>query len=224
MTYLEFLENQNTIYLRLSNDRTLTENGTVPNPNIKNTGGYLIALRHPSSLTDVIDEFSMKISNIIPSIIYNKSNIHTTISDYNIANDFVPDYAGILDKLWTSVKEIKNRGQILINYYRMISTKDSVIMAGIPNENFYNISQAIINNARSSGIELRFPWGAHITLSRFLEKKSPAELAEFFKLMESAPKIGEIKPEFIDVGYFTCIPTLLGAEFKFIRLEERFKL
>jgi len=58
-------------------------------------------------------------------------------------------------------------------------------------------------SAEQAGIELNHPsWGAHITTARFTQSKTPAELSDFFKLMESAPIIGKSKPSVIEVSFF----------------------
>ena len=68
-------------------------------------------------------------------------------------------------------------------------------------------------------MQLNFPWGAHITTSRFLEKISLKQSLELLSIFKNSKPLGISKPKYIDVGYFILKPD----SFK-INIFERFKI
>jgi hypothetical protein len=72
------------------------------------------------------------------------------------------------------------------------------------NENFLKLALDLRRKAEERGLELRLPWGAHITASRFTEKKSPEQIKDLLAFLSEkrAVEIGESVPRQIDVGIF----------------------
>lgn len=200
MTFNEFIKNQERIYdeFRSSN---IEHNGIEPKVS-NNRGGYIIALRHSKKITDLLGKLSRKASEIIPSITYDAQNIHTTISAYQVQEDFNPDSI-ILDKLSNTINESKPfASNIKIKYSEWLLNQDAVIAAGEPNESFYNLAKEIIAIAQQNGIELRLPWGAHITTNRFLESGSRENISNLLDLYNNSEPLGDSSPVSVDVGYF----------------------
>ena len=196
----DFLTKQEEVYARFRNTSKVQSEGTKPNlPNQQ--GGYLIIFKHAEEISEKIGDFSRKISQSIPLMAYDSKTIHTTISDYNISEIFNPD-KNILDNICDSVNSIAV-GKLKIGYNEWLYNQDTVLVAGYPNEIFLDISKSIYWSAIQKGINLRMPWGAHITAGRFTKQKSPNDLSDFFKLMKETPKIGISNPKIIDVGYFS---------------------
>jgi len=189
---------QQEIYNRFSKGNGGIEK-TVPNIP-ESQGGYLILLRHPEEVSEKAASFSDRISNCIPALNYDRDTIHTTISDYCLSEDFEPDQS-ILRKLCDAVLPIGDSS--IIDYTSWLYNPNTVIVAGNPNRQFLEIAEEIRTNAQMNGIELRLPWGAHITTNRFTEERTRKELSDFVKLMQEAPVLGVSKPQSIEVGHFT---------------------
>jgi len=188
---------QREIYDRFARSTDEVE-GIIPNIP-ESQGGYLIILRHSEEISEKAASFSDRISNCVPALTYDRDTIHTTISDYGLSEDFEPDQS-ILRKLCDAVLSMEESP--IIDYTSWLYNPNTVIVAGNPNRQFLEIAEEIKTNAQGKGIELRLPWGAHITANRFTKKKTRNELSDFFKLMQEAPILGKSKPEHLDVGHF----------------------
>ena len=77
----------------------------------------------------------------------------------------------------------------------------------------------MIEYAYECGINLKFPWGAHITISRFLEKIPRERTLELLEVFKNSTPLGISKPKYIDVGYFMLTP----ENFK-INVSQRFEI
>jgi hypothetical protein len=217
MEFQEFAENQEKIYDRLKNTSDIVKFGTKPNVPVLE-GGYLIAFKHDSDLCQKLEVFSRRISQIVPAIVYDSSMVHTTISDYGIKEGFNLDKK-VLDNLCSCVNGAINMERPKLCYLDWLFNQNSVIVAGLPCKEFFEISKYICSLGNSKGIKLRMPWGTHITVSRFLEEKTPEELSDFFKLIKEAPLIGVSNPRQIEVGYFNY-----GLNGFYLNTYEKFNL
>jgi hypothetical protein len=97
--------------------------------------------------------------------------------------------------------------------------QDSGIVGAIPNLAFFENVRRIIEYAHRYGIHLKFPWEAHITISRFLEKISYEQTLELLGIFKNSKPLGISSPKYIDVGYFILTPKI----FK-INVSERFEV
>lgn len=201
-TFQEFLTKQERIY------NQFRDTGKIKTEGIKKgfqpQGGYLIVFRHRPATAEQIEGFASKIQEVAPALTYNRENLHTTISDYQLTplDQFSPD-EDILQRLSRGVHaSLCNMQPPEIQLGDWLYNQTSVILEGIPNEQFIHTTNDILTRATKEGIELRFPWGAHSTTARFMEERKPDQLEGFFELMQSAPVLGETKPYAIDVGYF----------------------
>ncbi|MDP2926002.1 MAG: hypothetical protein Q8N99_06525 [Nanoarchaeota archaeon] len=202
MDFQEFLEKQSNIYSSFIESIVRTSGIEPKIP--KNQGAYLIAFRHPEEITERVARFSNRIADALPAIVYDKSNVHTSIFVYGLKEDFNPD-ADVLDNLNKAVKGI-SRQVPKIDYRQWLYNRECVIVEGIPDKRFLDIAIKIKSSAEVHGLELKLPWGAHITASRFKEPRNPDELGDFFKLMSEAPLLGESRPVRIGIGYFNISP------------------
>ncbi len=205
MDFKEFLTKQEEVYNRFRDTCKMEAEGTKPNIPQKSQGGYLIAFRHSTEITQKVEDFSRRLAQTVPLIIYNTKTIHTTISDYGIKEDFVPD-KDVLDKLCFFAGRYRVVDQPKISYKEWLYNQNTIIVAGMPNSIFLETAQKIYSLGEKKGVQLRMPWGAHITAGRFTEQTSPKELSDFFKLMKEAPVLGESRPAKIDVAYFNFSP------------------
>ena len=217
MEFQEFLRKQEEVYSRFRDTSKIMAEGTKPSLPAKPQGGYLIVFRHSIEISQEVERFSRRISQAAPAIVYDAATVHTTISDFGIKESFIPE-ADTLAKLCNSVRNVvMNRPTI--SYGEWLFNQNTVLVAGMPNQAFLEVVQNVHSSAERNGVQLRMPWGAHITANRFTQTKNPTELSDFFKLMKEAPKLGESEPEFIDVGYFE-----FNMERFLFNIYERFSL
>ncbi|MDD5192190.1 MAG: hypothetical protein PHH54_00155 [Candidatus Nanoarchaeia archaeon] len=204
MEFQEFLRKQEEVYDKFRDTSKLQNEGTKPDIP-KSQGGYLIVLRHPLEIAQKIEEFSRRISQAVPAIVYDSATVHTTISDLGIKGNFAPE-KDTLERLCNSVRGALIVNKPTISYLEWLYNQNTVIVAGMPNQVFLEVAQNVYSSAEGNGVQLRLPWGAHITSNRFAEQKSPEELTDFFKLMNEAPVLGNSVPKNIDVAYFDFSP------------------
>lgn len=218
MIFSEFLAKQESIYTEFRNTSKIELEGIIPKI-FENQGGYIIAYRHSENIIEGIKEFSEKISRIVPSIIYNEGNIHTTLATFQVSDNFVFDkilLKNIINSVHASVPLIK---KVEIEYTEWLMNQDSGIVGGIPNPAFFENIKKVVEYAMKAGIQLKSPWGAHITISRFLESVSKEQTLELLNLFKNSKPLGLSKIEYVDVGYSVLTP----KEFK-LNIYERFKI
>lgn len=211
MEFSEFLAKQEEVYSRFRDTKAIRTEGTVPKLPTKNA--YFVVYRHPDEIAQTIDSVSRKINETIRSWIYAAHNVHTTLSDYF---PDLPDFPNqeVLDNLVLGVQESQLQKPV-ITYPRpswLLYNQNTVLAAGHPSVEFVHNVNQVIKNCRGHGRELREPWGGHITVARFKEKKSPRELEALFKFMDSSlPELPDSHPISLDVGYAFVSPD--GIEF-----------
>ena len=199
MEFRDFLVGQGEVYAKFRDTSKLEAEGTKPN--ISNFQGYMISFRHRSEIAQRAEDFSKRLSQTVPLMVYDSDTIHTTISDFGIKEDFTQN-KDILERLCSCVRDVIVQNKPEISYREWLYNQNTVLVAGIPNQAFFNVAQNICSLGEKNRVQLRLPWGAHITAGRFTEQKSPRELSDFLKLMKEAPVLGTSMPEKIDVAYF----------------------
>lgn len=205
MDFKTFLQNQERIYQKFRNQNNLLERGIVSNlPHER--GGYLVALRHPKSITEQIEKFSKKVIKQTGSIPYGPLNAHTTLFDYGLSNEFSPN-TKTLKRLGELIKQNLPPGQIKLIYTSWLMNQNSGIATGIPNPAFLHTAQNLVLEGTKKGIPLRLPWGGHITIARFQEPQKDLELENLISLFKEEPPLGESEPFAIDIGYFRLTPS-----------------
>ncbi len=210
MSFEEFLKKQEGVYSLFKDQSQLLSEGLQPN--LKSSeGGYAIAFRHGKEFTNLAEEISKKICNLAPSIKYDSLNMHTTISVFGVEEDFIPDNK-VLEKLSELVDKISfSDYNVQIDYKDILMNQDSVILEGHSNEDFYSLSEQINECVAKAGIDLSFPWGAHVTINRFLEKVPLDRVEEVMKVIENSEISFRSKPVSVDVAYFNTG----GGKFEF---------
>lgn len=218
MTFSDFIERQEGIYEEFRDTSKIESEGIVPKIS-DNQGGYIIAYRHSNDVVEGISKFSEKINRIVPSIKYNEDNIHTTLATFQVSDNFTFD-STVLENITNIVyANLPLTKDVRIEYYEWLVNQDSGIVCGNPNNAFYENVKKIAEYAMSRGIQLKLPWGAHITVSRFLEKASNQQIIELLELFKGKASLGISTPHHVDVGYYF----LTQKEFKF-NVYQRFKL
>lgn len=218
MNFLEFINKQNRIYDEFRDTSKVMVEGIVPKI-FENEGGYIIAYRHPENIVKRVEEFSEKVSRIVPSIKYHKDNLHTTFATYSVSNNFQVDkytlekLSNIISSNLALIKEVE------IDYSEWLIDQTTGIVGGIPNKEFFENAELIVKAAKQDEIELKLPWGAHITTNRFLQTIPKNQIVELISLFKNSKPLGISKPKYIDVGYFNTT----SKEFRFT-IYKRFNL
>jgi len=218
MLFTEFLEKQGRIYAEFRDTSKIEKEGLIPQIS-ENKGGYIIALRHSDNIVAGIERFNKQINRITSQIKYEDNNIHTTLATYQVEEGFCPinDTLDILIKIVGD--NISLMKKIEIEYSQWLIDQYSGIAAGIPDLAFFENAQRIIDYAQGYGIQLKFPWGAHITVSRFLEKLPHKKILELLDIFKNSEPLGISTPKYLDVGYFKLTPERFE-----INVMERFKI
>ena len=138
--FAQFLVKQREIHRKFRTAaKKVQKTGTVLDLPEESQGGYLIAFGFPQEVTEIIRDISEKINKIIPSIIYNETNAHTTI--YEIKNEqegpFSPDLEQL--KAFTNLIHGLEKGlsapQIVFRDW--LYNESTVIAPGTPTKEFY---------------------------------------------------------------------------------------
>ncbi|GIU68973.1 MAG: hypothetical protein KatS3mg002_0209 [Candidatus Woesearchaeota archaeon] len=230
MDPIQFLQKQGEIYDRFKDEDKFLKDGVIPNVKPQQSG-YLVIFRHPDSIAERVQKLSEKINTITPVVLYSKSHIHTTITDYKLTEeDFTPD-KNVLENMARAVHDIKKDITASeIFYFDWFTNSNTVIAAGTPDDNFLDVAQKYLTAAEKIGLTtnpkeggIRMPWGAHITAARYMNKLDPVKdkekIKELLNTIKSTPVLGISKTEFIDVGYFT----IKGDKMEYT-IHERFKI
>lgn len=145
---------------------------------------YNIILLYDSKITEQIGYFSNELNRIIPSTIYDNDKCHTTVGvfrGHEINSKIPEDHDEILNRLIEIAekikedKEIKNITNIKIYLGKALVNKNTVILSGFPDRNFWR-SQQILDQENDHYLRLRLAWGAHITAGRFNTNESDLEV------------------------------------------------
>ena len=217
MNFSDYINRQNAIYNELWCNSDLLDN-LYPHDFI-NRGGYIIALRHSHSITDSIEKLNTKINEIIPIMKYDRTNIHTTIATYLAKDNFIPDERILAKIIHIFDGNTIAFGKIKICYSDYLIDKSAMILAGNPNAGFFNNCDNIIKLLHKENLLFEFPWGAHITVCRFLQNGSKKQIEELYNLINESKELYESTPMYIDIGYSENN----GREFK-LNLYKRIKI
>lgn len=221
--YDSYIEKQNAIYdtMRTASSHLGSTEGIEQDPGTEPQAAYLVVWRHPEHITDQVEELSIAINGLYQSVLFNRFNAHTTLSDYGLTPHAVihptdTDTSATLDILSQSVKKgldsmpqdiIADRG---IAFGDVISNKKAVIATGHPTEATWNISEAVKAASASLGIDkgrgLKGSWGSHMTISRFPRSYAVQESKALRNILAQTPEFGTSLPTALEVGYFQTDP------------------
>jgi hypothetical protein len=171
----------------------------------KPASGYIVAWLHADALMERLAQLNAQINQIVPVMRFDSSNAHTTITVYQLqpADAFQVDEQ-ILQSLTEACFDIDHclLQSVCIQFDQWLFKEDAVIAAGQPNDAFWQVGEALQCAGKKHGLELRMPWGAHITAARYLTISN--KVTELNALMRQTPGLGESWPQAIVVGHFTC--------------------
>ncbi len=168
MDYQEFLINQRKIYEKFEKGSIeAISKGFAPDPVlVEERAGFFIALKPNPSFAETISKIGKNVANIMPVITYTKNMLHTAISDMLTENGKLPEIKeGLILK--EIVEEVKlQHGPIFCRYTNLAYNRNTFIIKGIPNEEFIRTALLIKEAGEKRGVNLRLPWGGHMTFAR----------------------------------------------------------
>lgn len=217
ITLESFLQNQRDIIEKDFVQSKVRVEGTSP-PDYVAAGRerveYGALLRHPDYIAGPVEEFSLRISTLVPSLYCPKADVHTGLVQYRGAEGREIVLKLLADATYKALRDFRSPR---MGYDEWYFNQDSVIVAGQTDQAFIDIANGIMANYQGNG--LRVKWGAQITANRFTEKRSPEELQEFFDLMKRAPRLGLSRPTILDI-----INQTISRHGSTIGIYERFEI
>lgn len=198
----DFVREQNEIYGKFRRLAEKAKHEGIKHDPFMDIQSFLISLIHGEQVTEQVASFSERLRGVVPAVIQPQDTYHTTISNYGVEqlNNGIYD-KDTADTLCGIANRIQINGRVEIDFPGWLYNQTTLIVEGHPNEPFSSLAGQINSYGGEVGIELKLPWGGHITIARFLERKRPEEITDFFRLMKEAPRIGLSKPTHIKVGY-----------------------
>ena len=186
---------------------------------------YNVILLYDKKITKRIASFSKTLNCIIPCTVYDKDNCHTTVAVFRgyEKNSKIPEgEEEILNRLIEIAQKIKNGiKDIKIYLGRMLVNKNSVILSGFPDKNFWKLQKALYEE-NDQYLRLRLAWGAHITAGRFNKSESDLEIiSRLHNLVNEFEIIKEVSPIDIAITKFEVSPGKYEADIRWKGFGDR---
>lgn len=214
--YQKYLDTANSIFerfrmagadLRAGNASLEADHGAQPQ------SAFLIAYLYPAKSRAQIGSVSESIGRITPSIVYGPPNGHVTITDYRLTRDVRihegnPADLAILHDLTGAVETVLSRPSLgapdTANFGGYLCNGKAVIAPGVASEAEWDLNQQILLELRRNGLEAKGSWASHSTVARFTSGRPAGHacIGKLLELLETAPELGRVELESIDVGYF----------------------
>jgi hypothetical protein len=176
-------------------------------------GGYFLFRRPNPKVAAKVAEFGKAIQQIAPDVlVYPEDVLHSTFTDYQVRPNFIPseapDHGQVLEQFDTLVKVFPRVHASTVIYERVLFGLNAFVLEGESDQLFYLCACAMHGIGQGLGIELRMPWGAHLTFGRTSKDVSPAQVAELAKLCTSVyPLICDPQPFVsLEAGWYTMDP------------------
>ena len=223
MTFDDYVINAQGIFDSFPNETVWMQGGIKPNRQLENPeAGYCILFRYNEETTSTISNFITRIHSVLPPVVeYEARNLHTTIGVYSKwdLQGFEPDQA-IIKHLARSIQEgLHNCPQDpRIELKKWLFNNEAILVSGYPNEDLWSLSQDIGRACNLNGHTLEMSRITHITTARFIVGFAKQIFDHFVFLMKSAPFIGAVKPNAIDVATWQCD----GLSFKLVTHNQFF--
>ncbi len=205
MTVQDYLARQNGIYQQFQNAMATLPSVYASPLVAEPASGYIIAWTYSDALTKQVAQLNRKINKFVSVMQYDNCNAHTTSTVYQLQpssafqvnNQTLHDLTKTLLELDAALLQ-----SVLIQFNQWLFKEDAIIAAGQPNDAFWLVGEAIQSIGKRFGLDLRMPWGAHMTIARYLENSS--NVAGLKDLINKTPVLGQCQPESIFVGHFSC--------------------
>jgi len=190
----------------------IAETGIIPDPAIAGLrGGITIALLPEPDVAKAFESFSAQVAKIVPAIAYPAQALHTTLvvggTDFKVPFSFSlddPEDARVVEVLTRACAKVASGfthscAEIFFEDYLL---SDQVIVArGKPKKVFVELVDQLVEACEAQGLAVKGAWGAHATVSRFLEARSPEEARKVIELVKKRRGPGNSRATRIAVGY-----------------------
>jgi hypothetical protein len=226
-----FLTGQQEVYGRLErNLDVVRRDGTTPPKTAQERDGYLVILRHPEEIVDRCTDFSRKIAQIVPALVYEGTAVHTTLAVINM------NYraADVQSKDEASVRILENALHRVAGNFRLVQFQyngwlfdtGTTLAQGIADASFVALANEIHGSLEARAVaehvgKIQQPWGGHITVSRFLELTPGDQMEGYFDLVRREPALLPSVPKVVNLAYVSVKRGILNmdvlAEFPLIR-------
>lgn len=218
-SYAAFLKRQNDIFTNdFITSRKLVEGGakcTLPDKE----HCYYVGLIHDSDIAAKAKSMSEEISKQVSGVLYNETNLHTTMANGGITRGEFTANPNVIDKLGVIVRAARKESFSPLTYHAWLANQSGVIAAAYGSEDFFNFALAINSGARNAGIDVNFPWGAHMSVSRFSEDREPRSLNGLQDLLNSEMPLGKSRAVKIGIGTaYTTKTEFVLTELDFVHL------
>ena len=199
--YEDFIQRQTEIYLQSfrGDEQTIL---TPHKQTVQGTKGYLIAWTYPIQIADLFSAFGRNVARIVPALCYGSAQLHTIVTDFlvspttNIEETVLKRLCDIVDSVEYAITRPR------IRFSQWVFGKNSVIIPGYADDYFLESGFRIQEAGQKKGLELRLPWGSHITIARFSEEVTDIDkIHQLQKLMSFSPS-GEVVLSNMVVGSF----------------------
>ena len=172
----------------------------------ESTAGYIVAFRHSDTISQELERFSANVAELVPSLRFSRFDVHTTITVYQKQplDTFKVD-SKILNSLRSAFHKVDTSylRSVRIDYQECLFNSEAVIIAGNPNDAFWQVGESLQKAGKQYGLDLRMPWGAHITVGRYME--GSGKIPELSELVANRmPKLGVSIPVSVVVGHYEC--------------------
>ncbi len=172
------------------------------------SAGYLVAWLYSDALMEKVAEVNGRINQIVPTIRFGKGSAHTTITVYQ--KQPLASFK-INRQTLTSLTEACNNldTQLLqavqIDFKEWLFNQEAFIAAGQPNDPFWQVGEALQAAGKARGLTLRMPWGAHMTVGRFLTPSG--NVNDLNKLAQQTPTLRLCNPCAIVISHYKAGPS-----------------
>ncbi len=204
--YNGFLDGMNSVYERFQVQWPEIVGTTVGAIVAKEHELYAIIMRYDNRVNDTVARMSEGVGKLLASIPYSQDVVHTTVLDTipNTTRDKSLEW--VLSTLWGMYFK-----DLSVNFWAPIANSNSIILPGIPTESFVWLSDQLAKSIErfhpNSGPRIKKPWGAHVTVSRFLESRDTRVGNEVKKVLSQFEAIWTVRPVSLEVWAGTIGPT-----------------
>ncbi|MBI3334494.1 hypothetical protein HYZ97_03335 [Candidatus Pacearchaeota archaeon] len=199
-TYGEFLKEQERRLTRIFRQNQVKNKGIASSDLPEREDCYYIGLQYSPQDHQRIHLLSQEIAARVPAYVYQPQDLHVTLANgYITPGGFTTDNE-IIRKLGEIVESLADRPAPRMVYPGLLFNETTTIMPAYADRAFFDLAHTIHTKAKEEGLELNFPWGAHMSISRFTTQRSPEELTDLFSFIEQAEPIGEVTANRVSFG------------------------
>lgn len=193
--WAQFVAKQAEIYGNFAKGAIMaSEQGTKPDPALaENKGAYMLVLRPANQVLELAEAFAYEFAEVVPEAYpYRIDQLHTTVFDYRLAGGFQPDaqpdHEQVLDTLCRVATHVqgytlRQKDRAGASYEGYAFNQTTSILKGFPNEKFFRLAISAVQVAKSEDLDVKMPWGGHVTTNRFKSAVSGNRIPALFDVV-----------------------------------------